>query len=572
MRTLISFMLVVLSLGCVEPPLEISSLESHVMGGSGEPDVNYPWVINTNFHRDCHGTLIDHQWVLTAAHCFYKAGGPDQLEDGLEVFYRRNGVESPRFTLLAEDLKRHDQFDAPDGTFGYDIGLIRLPNAFVEILEADPHVSPAELPMTYASIGEQGIVAAGPRGGGTIGVIPTTVIGGVPSPCSATGGVEFCGQSSTGCVVRGDSGSGLITITSNLRWVTGVAANASSPDNCTVGDDFTLGDPYAYRSWIRSHAPKAGVEPTADILWREYSTVAIWKMSAGAYAGATSMPASPEWVVVGTGDFNADGTTDILFRRSGGDLLIWLMREGQYIRSSGPMSSSGAYAVKAVADVDADGVSDIVFHNPSTRDVYVWIMNDQAALQAAGSVGISPVGWTIAGTGDFNLDERGDLLWTKKNSSAQTTDVAIWRLFGLSPALDLPIEKLGGNIPYAFNYQGLGNLYEPGPIHTIPNDAVWRDSNGNVFLWRFEGYQPLWWGGGPRVHMRLVFLGSAGTEWSLRAVGDVSADGISDLVWHRASDSYVVSWLITSGGGYGGGVTAGQSSSAWTIKGTGTFD
>jgi FG-GAP repeat len=35
------------------------------------------------------------------------------------------------------------------------------------------------------------------------------------------------------------------------------------------------------------------------------------------------------WVVVGTGDFNGDGKSDILWRNSNGDLGIWLMNGTQ---------------------------------------------------------------------------------------------------------------------------------------------------------------------------------------------------------------------------------------------------
>jgi hypothetical protein len=35
------------------------------------------------------------------------------------------------------------------------------------------------------------------------------------------------------------------------------------------------------------------------------------------------------WVVVGTGDFNGDGKSDILWRNSNGDVGIWLMNGTQ---------------------------------------------------------------------------------------------------------------------------------------------------------------------------------------------------------------------------------------------------
>lgn len=60
---------------------------------------------------------------------------------------------------------------------------------------------------------------------------------------------------------------------------------------------------------------------------------------------------STDWVVVGTGDFNGDGTTDLLLRNSNtGVVTDWLMSGGQYSGSGyGYSVDSSWHAVGSVS-------------------------------------------------------------------------------------------------------------------------------------------------------------------------------------------------------------------------------
>jgi hypothetical protein len=66
-----------------------------------------------------------------------------------------------------------------------------------------------------------------------------------------------------------------------------------------------------------------------DILWRDTSgNVAIWEMNGtslliGSSSFVGNVPAS--WSIVGTGDFNGDGKSDILWRDTSGNVAIWEM-------------------------------------------------------------------------------------------------------------------------------------------------------------------------------------------------------------------------------------------------------
>jgi hypothetical protein len=75
-----------------------------------------------------------------------------------------------------------------------------------------------------------------------------------------------------------------------------------------------------------------------DILWQNTTSgdVAIWLMNGQVAhaAGVGNVPRSV-WKIVGTGDFNGDGKSDILWQDTSGNVAIWLMNGVQVARAAG---------------------------------------------------------------------------------------------------------------------------------------------------------------------------------------------------------------------------------------------
>ena len=79
---------------------------------------------------------------------------------------------------------------------------------------------------------------------------------------------------------------------------------------------------------------------------------------------------------VGTGDFNGDGHSDILFQNTSGQALVWEMN-GASLIGGGAVSTNPGPAWKAIGtgDFNDDGDSDILFQNTSSGQVSIWEMN-----------------------------------------------------------------------------------------------------------------------------------------------------------------------------------------------------
>jgi FG-GAP-like repeat len=108
---------------------------------------------------------------------------------------------------------------------------------------------------------------------------------------------------------------------------------------------------------------------------------------------------STVWAIVGTGDFNGDGKSDILWQAFGprppGPVAVWLMNGAQVTQSAVLGSPGGTWSIAETGDFDGDGKSDILWHDTSGT-VAIWFMNGTQVTQSAG-VGVVPTVWSIQG-------------------------------------------------------------------------------------------------------------------------------------------------------------------------------
>ena len=108
---------------------------------------------------------------------------------------------------------------------------------------------------------------------------------------------------------------------------------------------------------------------STSILWQNANgQVSIWEMNGnnliggGAVeiaGGTTSLNPGPTWKAIGTGDFNDDKSSDILFQNtSTGQVSIWEM-SGNHLIGGGPVSPNPGPSWKAIGtgDFNHDGFS-----------------------------------------------------------------------------------------------------------------------------------------------------------------------------------------------------------------------
>ena len=182
-----------------------------------------------------------------------------------------------------------------------------------------------------------------------------------------------------------------------------------------------------------------------DILWRHAVSGAlrIWAMNGATKLGET--PLSPSavpdlgWRVVGTGDFNGDGKPDIAWRHAtSGRNVVWLMNGTT--RATGVFTTPDTvsdlnWLIAGTGDFNADGQQDLIWRHAVSGNVVVWLMN--GTVRSAGTFinpsSLADANWQMAAVGDFSQDGQPDILWRHAVSGR----TVLWEMDGLNRSYGL---------------------------------------------------------------------------------------------------------------------------------------
>jgi hypothetical protein len=190
-----------------------------------------------------------------------------------------------------------------------------------------------------------------------------------------------------------------------------------------------------------------------DLLWQDQRTGSLtaWLMN-----GTTRLRAVPiapialpspsalppgvrrraTWQVRGLADMDRDGHDDVIWHHpQSGDLYVWFMNGTA--ATAGAALSPGRFAntrwqLRGLADFNGDGQIDLLWHDQTTGDLSVWLMNGTAAIGTSPTTPsrFADTRWRLARVMDFNNDGKPDLLWQHQT----TGDLYVWTMNGLTMA------------------------------------------------------------------------------------------------------------------------------------------
>ena len=191
-------------------------------------------------------------------------------------------------------------------------------------------------------------------------------------------------------------------------------------------------------SWTVAGIGDFNGDGKSDILWRKNDgTNYVWHVNGAVITGGVLSIASQgllpavdtTWIVAGIGDFNGDGKSDVLFRKSDGTNYVWHVDGAVITGGVLSIASQGllpgvdtSWSVVGTGDYNGDGKSDVFFRKTDGTN-YVWHVN--GAVITGGVLQISSQGllpgvdstWTLAGQSDYNGDGRSDVLWRRNDGT-----------------------------------------------------------------------------------------------------------------------------------------------------------
>lgn len=149
------------------------------------------------------------------------------------------------------------------------------------------------------------------------------------------------------------------------------------------------------------------------------------------------------WRIRGAGDFNGDGSPDIVWRNfATGANVLWLMN-GVTLTSTvslPPVSLDWVIYGSGDADYDNNGTPDIVWRNTKTGANSIWLMNGTTYSASAALPAVTPnIGWEPNAFGDYTGDGKPDIIWRNFRTGVNT----LWQLDGTNFTMSLSLPSVG---------------------------------------------------------------------------------------------------------------------------------
>lgn len=173
---------------------------------------------------------------------------------------------------------------------------------------------------------------------------------------------------------NGDASADVLLQNTSTKAVEIFTVKANSTDAIGQVDNVSTVTAPAGTGWNPIASGDFNGDGKSDILWQNSlsKAVEIYEISDTSGPTATLLntptPKSASGLTaIGTGDFNGDGTSDILFQNAAGQAVIWFMYGDTHTGTKTIANPGGTYHVAGAEDVDGNGYSDILWTDNSNN-------------------------------------------------------------------------------------------------------------------------------------------------------------------------------------------------------------
>jgi hypothetical protein len=244
------------------------------------------------------------------------------------------------------------------------------------------------------------------------------------------------------------------------------------------------------------------------------------------------------------GDFNANGTADLVFQNADGRVAAWLMNGTSTAATANLIGAGTGWSVTHLADLDGDRKADILFQHTDGR-VYAYRMDGLTVAGGRELLGAG-LGWSVSHTADLNGDGKTDLVLRHTDGRAH-----LWLMDGTTVIGGGSLLPAGSG----WNAVATGDVNGDGKA-----DIVFAHDDGRGYLYLMNGATVI---GGTG------FL-APGSGWTVSHTGDFNGDGKADLLF-RHTDGRAFLYLM-NGATFGAGASVLDAGTGWTVSHVGDMD
>src|SRR5687767_4373604 len=113
-------------------------------------------------------------------------------------------------------------------------------------------------------------------------------------------------------------------------------------------------------------------------------------------------------------DVNADGRADVVWRNgTTGENYLYPLNGKQVLPAEGYLRAVAdqRWNIAGIGDFNGDGTADLLWRNSATGENYVYFMNGTQIASEGYLRTVADAAWKVAGVGDFDQDGKDDILW-----------------------------------------------------------------------------------------------------------------------------------------------------------------